>query len=279
MGLMYFLLLFAAAGAFAVYPDINISKLFSAFFLYMIYSQKIETEESKQIEDDKSTEEKKDTRYEDKYREQFRELICQQEPDLERLEYCYVMEYTPIGNVIMKYDKKRESFIYYSDHVVPFRFLEVVSRKYALTFHCKSLVIDSEKEIERLKQEDADKKEEKKREEEERQTMEKEGNINKDNKKTYLDVPNEKEKKNVFAKFKTYNKTSSGPAPANPKQQTIMTEKPDELVVETNRYSKDGPFSSFFLLQKTKKDSFRENATLTFAQFKKMQQQKKLSII
>lgn len=275
MELMYFLLLFSVAGAFAVYPDINVPNLLSAFFLYMIYSEQIETEESKQIEDDKITKEKKETRYEDKYREQFRELTCQQNPDIDRLEYCYVMEYTPIGNVIMRYDKKRESFIYYSDHVVPFRFLEVVSRKYALTFHCKSLVIDSEKEIDRLKQEEAEKKMEKKREEEERQNMEKEGNTRNCNKETSLAVPNEKVKKNVFAKFKTYNKPSSGPAPANPKQQTNMKEKPDGLVVETNRYSKDGPFSSFFLLQKTKKNNLRENATLTFAQFKKMHQQKK----
>ena len=193
---MYFLLLFAVGGSFAVYPDINVPGLIYSFLLYIIYPKKIETEENKQIEDGKDTEEKKEVRYEDKYREQFRAVTCNQEYDIDRLEYCYVMEYTPIGNVIMRYDKKRETFIYYSDHVIPFRFLEVVSRKYALTFSCKSLVVDSEKELEILKKEDAEKKEEKKREEEERQQMEKEGNIS-NNKKTSLATSNEKEKKDA----------------------------------------------------------------------------------
>ena len=50
-------------------------------------------------------------------------------------DHLFVMEMTPVGNVIMQYDGKKESFVYYSDNIVPFRFLETVSRKYMTTFN------------------------------------------------------------------------------------------------------------------------------------------------
>ena len=36
------------------------------------------------------------------------------------------MEKTPVGNVLMMYDKDRESFKYFSDCNIPYRYLEVV---------------------------------------------------------------------------------------------------------------------------------------------------------
>ena len=38
---------------------------------------------------------------------------------LDKLENCYVIEFTPLGNVLMKYDKNKESFKFYSDNIIP----------------------------------------------------------------------------------------------------------------------------------------------------------------
>ena len=46
---------------------------------------------------------------------------------LDKLDNCYVIEKTPQGNVLMIYDNLRESFKYYSDSTIPYRYLEVVA--------------------------------------------------------------------------------------------------------------------------------------------------------
>ena len=58
-----------------------------------------------------------------------------------------VMEHTPFGNVLMMYDARRSTFVYYSDKTIPYIYLEVVSRKFVLTFHCVSLWIDMNDEL------------------------------------------------------------------------------------------------------------------------------------
>jgi hypothetical protein len=55
--------------------------------------------------------------------------------------HAFVLENCPVGNVLMKYDSKKLSFEYYSDRVVPFRFLETIARKYAHNFHCADIYI------------------------------------------------------------------------------------------------------------------------------------------
>ena len=50
-----------------------------------------------------------------------------------------IEETTPAGSVIMVYNKDEEQFEYYSDREIPYRFLEVVARKYVLTYNCKEL--------------------------------------------------------------------------------------------------------------------------------------------
>ena len=56
---------------------------------------------------------------------------------IEKLENCFVMETTPQGNVLMIYDNKRNSFKFYSDNTIPYRYLEVVGRKYVKMFDCR----------------------------------------------------------------------------------------------------------------------------------------------
>jgi len=64
-----------------------------------------------------------------------------------------IMEYTPNGNVIMRYNYTLESFEYYSDHAIPYQYLEVVARKYVKIFHCGYLYVDMEKHIEKVLEE------------------------------------------------------------------------------------------------------------------------------
>lgn len=92
------------------------------------------------------------TRYEDKYLDKLAEKqkhVGSESTDYARLSNNWIMENTPVGNVAMRYDAKRESFVYRCDHVAPFRILEVVSRKYALTYGCVGLLVDMQQELER----------------------------------------------------------------------------------------------------------------------------------
>ena len=66
---------------------------------------------------------------------------------LDRFKNCYVIEKTPIGNVLMIYEKNRESFKYYSDSNIPYRYLEVVARKYVKLFGCRPIFVDMEEEL------------------------------------------------------------------------------------------------------------------------------------
>lgn len=68
------------------------------------------------------------------------------EPNTELLS---VMEYTPNGNVFMKYNLENEGFDYWSDYKeIPFNHLETVARKYVNTFNCTDLYLREEDESE-----------------------------------------------------------------------------------------------------------------------------------
>jgi hypothetical protein len=51
----------------------------------------------------------------------------------------FIIEPTPIGNVIMFYNLNKNGFSYYSDKAISYQYLEVVCRKYVLQFQCKPL--------------------------------------------------------------------------------------------------------------------------------------------
>jgi hypothetical protein len=122
-----------------------------------IWSSKIE-EIEKNIDNEKDEQEAKDVA---------RNFIINKR--IEKLDNCYVMESTPQGNVLMIYDNKKSSFKFYSDNTIPYRYLEVVGRKYIKTFNCRPLYVDMEEEL-RLAEERRDKelKELKEREEKEK---------------------------------------------------------------------------------------------------------------
>jgi hypothetical protein len=114
------------------------------------------------IRDDKEEEEKAVVvvvvKYEDKYLTKFNALtkrdtttttsVDESVESVESVAKRFVMDMTPVGNVIMQYDVNKESFVYYSDNIVPFRYLETVSRKYVCMFDCKELFVErSEQKI------------------------------------------------------------------------------------------------------------------------------------
>ena len=81
-------------------------------------------------------------KYEDKYLLEYYNIQMNEplsEDKKESLCNNYVMEFSPVGNVIMSYDSTKSSFIYYSDSTVPFRYLEPIGRKFVNTFQCKEL--------------------------------------------------------------------------------------------------------------------------------------------
>ena len=175
------------------------------------------------------------------------------------------MEMTPQGNVLMIYDIKKGSFKYYSDHAIPYRYLEVVSRKYVKQFDCRPLYVDMEEELDL-----AEKRWEKEREEKE--TLEKE-KLEKEKEPNNSIVP---EKKNVFAKFKSYNKEGShgrvnvAVPPKNSIPITKEQEKEKILLKEkANRFTCEGKLVNFSFLKKVERRVVDKKYGLSFADFKK----------
>ena len=58
------------------------------------------------------------------------------------LQNNFILENTPIGNVVMVYNCKKEGFSYYSDKSISNKYLESVCKKYCIQFKCKMLFND-----------------------------------------------------------------------------------------------------------------------------------------
>lgn len=193
---------------------------------------------------------------------------------IEKLQNSYVMEKTPQGNVLMIYNKSSESFKYYADSTIPYRYLEVVGRKYVKTFNCRPLFVDMEEELklceERLEKEKALKLL-KEKEEKEAKEANNNNNIN--------GVNTVEKKRDVFAKFKSYNKDAGGKISmaAPPKNsipnKNIKDADTNETVLlkeRANRYTYEGKFANFKFTKKVEKKVFNKKLGLTFADFKKI---------
>ena len=253
MDTVYILFLFILSAAFSIYPDVKVIDLTK---LFMVFTYGF-------LEENKDDDEETDTQvvmptvpYHKKYLDRFRIMKEDCEIDKEKLKTNMVIEYTPYGNVAMKYDEERKLFTYYSDHSIPYRFLETVAQKFAVHFHCKSLVVDTEKEIEKMKKIDEDKDD-----------KIAEHNKNKDKTKS------EPEKKDVFAKFKTYNKTSApggNNAVTSQEPPSNSISKPELDLEKSNTYSWEGKLSNMVLLQSVKNDVFDNRLKMSYAQFKQL---------
>jgi hypothetical protein len=196
---------------------------------------------------------------------------------LKKFKKKYVIEHTPLGNVLMFYNHDKLAFEYYSDLTIPYRYLETVARKYVLTFNYRPLYIDMEEELKEYERKLQEK------EEIEKQEIEKS--------KNNTDINSTMKTKDVFAKFKSYNKeagtgrVNTAPPPKNSIPQNRMNVNLKEkkegsnnekmlLKENANRYSYQGKFLNFNILQKVDKKLVDKKYTLTFADFKKMKSRK-----
>jgi len=210
--------------------------------------------------------------YQDKYLDKFQRLSMNNETlNVDALKNSIVVEHTPMGNVAMYYDSKREAFVYYSDSVMPYRYLEVVARKYVITFQCKSIFVVMEDEINKAKMKLEEHKLKKEEEEKETNTE-------------FLLKEDEPKKKNVFATFKNYNKntnkdSSNKPVSGSSTATTTHTKPNEDLILKenANHYTCDGRYSNFIVLKKVDKTLIDTRLKMTFADFKKMQVKKSSS--
>ena len=183
------------------------------------------------------------------------------EQKIEKLKGCFVMEHTPLGNVLMTYNAKRTSFSYYSDSTIPYRYLEVVGRKFVKMFHCRPLFVDMEEELKSI---------EKKWEERKKQELSNAG-------QAQAQAPS----KNVFAKLKNYNKSTGKVNVAPPPKSSIphfsaKTEMGEKHLLKenANRYTYEGKISTFSMLKKVERKVVDKKYAMTFADFKKLQKEK-----
>lgn len=192
------------------------------------------------------------------------------------LKNSLLFENTPLGNVMMFYDDSRETFTYYSDSTIPYRYLETISRKYVIMYHCASLYIDMEdeiKEAERKRDLEKEKEEKDKRERNERQDK------------------GGEEKKSVFAKLKKYNRSDAKsqiiqPGSSNKTTNNSRMNGPDKtaenknMIVKenANRYSYEGKLVNFSFLKKVDRKLLDSKYAMSFSDFKKKMEKNKLML-
>jgi hypothetical protein len=174
----------------------------------------------------------------------------------------YVLEHTPLGNIYMRYNSAKGSFEYFSNNTIPYRYLEPVCRKYVMTYWCKPLFIDVEDELKKAEIKYDEKKA-----------------LNNETKK-------EKTAKDYMVKLKSYNKETKETM-MNPRNNVLpshmranlvnVNQKTEKQLVKenANRYTWEGRLTNFSPLKKIDKKVVDKNLTLTYADFKKMSQNKK----
>ena len=191
---------------------------------------------------------------------------------LKKFKKNYIIENTPLGNVLMFYNHDKLAFEYYSDLTIPYRYLETVARKYVLTYNYRPLYIDMEEELKEY----------------ERKMQEKEKEKEENEKKQLLENTKGTKTKDVFAKFKSYNKeagtgrVNTAPPPKNSIPQNriknilkdLKDDKKDNnekilLKENANRYSYQGKFLNFNILQKVDRKVVDKKYALSYADFKK----------
>jgi len=271
-----------------VYFFSQTSFYFCIFFASLIIYRKeiidviLNEVEGNDFEDGDETEEikeeeikREEIKYENKYLEKYNKISnnellendkTYQTDFLKNLKNNYIIEQTPLGNVAMCFNIDKDSFVYYSDSTIPYRFLETIARKYVIVHNCKQIFINMDQELEKYQ---------KRKENESKKEVEHEN--------TSVNVISNSSKKSssVFANFKSYNTDSKTPSMAPPPKNSIPNKKLNVdsskviLKESSNRYTCEGRFSNFNILQKVDKKIINQNYNLTFKDFKKMMEDEK----
>ena len=160
-------------------------------------------------------------------------------PDEINYDELFFEDDTPVGKVIMKYDKETKMFEYYSDRHVSNRMLETVCRGFIIENNCYDLYVDYIEEMDKRKQV-------LKRVEEEKLIKEQEKEKEK-----------EDEVENLFVSFKRYNKK---------KGEKLVTKNDIMIKNDYNKFKFKGKVCEFGAVS-TYEDKY-EN--ISFEEFKKM---------
>lgn len=183
--------------------------------------------------------------YENKYYDKFEELEGDdlEEDDVKSLKQNVLYEMTPKGRIIMYYDFEKESFIYYCDTKdVSYLYLETVARKYALTYHCKKIVVDIKKELALARKTNESK--------------------NDGNKKVLVGVKADE----LFATFKSYNRKGSGGSKTMNKKFVLRQ--------NANRYSYSGKVNEFPFIKTNEYKVEKPMDKMDYETFKKLMAKK-----
>ena len=207
---------------------------------------------------------------EEEMRKKAREVIINKK--LDKFMDNYILEHTPLGNIFMRYNNDKKSFEYFSNNTIPYRYLEPVGRRYVMTYWCKPIFVDIEEELKRaeIKFDEGVKikmMEEKEREEEIKRNP-----------------------KKILAQLKKYNKETKDQTMRPMKNRSnkngilppqIQANLPDvnkttdkQLLKENaNRYTWEGRLTNFSPLKKIDRKILDKKLAMTYADFKKIQQE------
>jgi hypothetical protein len=254
---------------------INITKKLNNSLIYYQdckkYIQRYITNESDSVDvnDDKLNQPEEEIKkpvekYEDKYLNRFNLLnsCLNEDPEkIKQLRNNFIMEMTPLGNTIMYYDSERESFIYYADSILPYRYLEVVSRKYVITFNCKSLYVIMEDELKEVNVNELNINN--------NNVLEKQIGSRPPELNSYFNKKNSSFSKNsvpsnIFRNQSLHQENQSTSKKNNSTENKIV------LKYKTNRYSYQGKIVNFSMLKKVNRKEIDKKYNLTFAEFKKL---------
>ena len=183
--------------------------------------------------------------YEQKYYEEFCDL---EERDLDdgeltKLKDTFVCETTPHGDVIICYDKERESFeVWHDDRNIPFLVLDAVAQHYSIEQDAKKICVNYKEEfdkaVEMLNKSKEEKEEEKEKEDE--------------------------KSDDVFANFKGYNKASDK---SKTQENKIVPEK-------CNRFRRVGSIKDWHDVHDKEEEEAETSKTpkqFSYEEFKAMQ--------
>lgn len=246
----------------------NKEKLIEFFYVVHDFFRQSDQQIDSDSDDDNEKEEpkreeKKSKRFEDKYLEEYRNLPNEDltKEQLDGLKNNIVIENTPLGNVVMFFDNKKETFVFYSDLTMPYRYLEVVGRKYVTTYKCKNLYVDMEEQL-------------KSAEEKKKQKQEPLEDVALESKNPEKQINAANTKKDVFAKFKTYNNSVTKEvvaAPAKNAGNKDITKRDNEnalLKDNANKYRYEGKLANFNFLQPVDKKQLDKRLAMSWADFK-----------
>ena len=188
----------------------------------------------------------------------------------------YVLDMTPLGNIYMRYNNSKKSFEYFSNNTIPYRYLEPVGRKYVMMYFCKPLFVDIEEELKKAQNKNDQNKNE-------------QGKKEKDQGKKEKEQEQGKKDKDMFAKLKPYNSNSNNniemakmgsrntlPPQIKANLPNVNTSAEEMLLKENaNRYTWEGRLANMSILKKVDRKVVDKNYSMSFADFKQLQKQKK----